>query len=786
MAQNYFTIAWRHLGRNKGYTAINIAGLATGMAIALLIGLWVTDELNFDHYAPDHSRLARGMVNSAAQGQVSTGEYVSMAMGEALRSRYSSLFTRTALICGGNDQLISNGENNLQVPALWAQKELAEMFGFRLIQGGVPEAKDPGAALISQSLATSLFGHADPIGRPIKLNNSVALKVCGVYEDLPYNTTFYRIQVILPWYNAANNYHNSNTDWEDHNGALYVELAPGVTAEQASARIHSLPTAHVSYCTETAFVYPIDKWHLYGEFKDGLPSGGTIRFVRLFSIIGVFVLLLACINFMNLSTARSEKRAKEVGIRKTIGSLQTQLVMQFLSESVVLALVALALALALAGIALPFFNALSAKDMHLPWTSPLFILGMPGFAVITGLIAGSYPAFYLSAFRPIKVLKGSFRATRDAAIPRQILVVLQFTVSLSLIIGTVIVYRQILFAKDRPIGYNREGLFTVDINTPELMKHFDALRGSLIASGLVSDAGASSMKPTYFEDANPIDWRGKTRDQNSIGFQNVSVSPAFGHTIGWTIAQGHDFSGAYSNDTSSAILNESAEKIIGIKNPVGETIKFFGKPYTVIGVAKDMVTNSPYEPVHPAVFFGDPYYSAITVRIRPGVPVHQALAGIEPVFKQYNPGSPFVYHFVDEDYAAKFAAEERVGNLAAFFTVLAIFISCLGLFGLASFVAEQRRREISIRKVLGARVVMLWGMLSMEFVRLVAISLLIAIPLSRWIMGEWLLNYTYRSSMPWWLFAAASTGILFVTLATVSYQALKAAFMNPTKNLRAE
>jgi ABC-type antimicrobial peptide transport system permease subunit len=786
MPQNNFTIAWRHLARNKGYTAINIIGLAAGMAIALLIGLWAIDETSFDHYSPNHSRIAKGMINSTVPEGTYSNEYISMAMGQAFRSQYSNLFSKTALICGGGDQLISSGDKHLDAPALWAQKELPEMFGFHMLRGSIAAASDPSTALIAQSLARALFGTKDPIGQPIRLYNRLNLRVGGVYDDLPLNTSFHNIKAILPWYNEDNKYHYSNTDWEDHNGALYVELAPGVSAEQATARIRQLPTPHVSYCTETAFVYPLDDAHLYGEFKNGRASGGNIRFVRLFSIIGIFVLLLACINFMNLSTARSEKRAKEVGIRKTIGSLKGQLIRQFLSESVLVALVALALALILIEITLPFFNALAAKEMQLPWNNPVFYLGILGFAVLTGLIAGSYPAFYLSSFRPIKVLKGSFRATRAASIPRQILVVLQFTVSLSLIIGTAVVYRQILFARDRPVGYSREGLFSVRINTPELGQHYEALRTDLLASGLVADVASSSMTLTNFEDGNGLDWRGKRRDQNYLSFQNVNVTRDFGRTIGWKMVQGRDFSRDFATDSSAMVINTAAAKQIGIKNPVGETVKFFGKNYTIIGVAQDMVSNSPYDTIQAAIFLGDGYHSVITARIRPGTPIRTALTGIEPIFKKYNPASPFVYNFVDEDYADKFKAEERIGNLAAVFTSLAIFISCLGLFGLASFVAEQRTREIGVRKVLGAGVISLWGLLSKEFLRLVSLSLLIAIPLSRWIMSQWLANYNYQASMPWWIFAAASAGILLITLATVSYQSLKAATANPIKSLRTE
>jgi putative ABC transport system permease protein len=807
MLKHYLIVAWRSLTRNKGYAAINIAGLATGMAIALLIGLWITDEMSFDHYTPNHSRIARGMVSSAAQGQIFTGEWVSMAMGKAFRTQYADLFTRTALVCGGGESILASGDKRLSAPALWAQPELPEMFGFRILQGNTASLRDPSTVLIAQSLATALYGKADPIGKHVLVSGNLDLQIGGVYEDLPLNTTFHTIKVILPWYNKANNYHNSNTDWEDHNGSLYVELAPNVTAEQASARISQLPTPHVSYCKETAFVYPLDRAHLYSEFKNGLPDGGGIRSVRLFAIIGVFVLLLACINFMNLSTARSEKRAKEVGIRKTIGSVRGQLITQFLSESVLVALIAFGLAIVLMEIALPFFNTIAAKDMHLPWRSPLFWLVALAFATLSGLIAGSYPAFYLSGLRPILVLKGNrgfrrfrtrpeqgttlwskfIRAGRYAAIPRQALVVLQFTVSLMLIIGTVVVFRQILLARDRPVGYFRDGLVSVRINTPDLQRHYEALRTDLLASGLVANVGASSMTLTNFEDGNPIDWRGKRPDQNYISFRNVNVTPDYGRTIGWTIREGRDFSRDYPTDTAAMILNAAAVKTIGIiPHPVGETMKFFGKSYKVIGVVDDMISESPYDSIKPAVFLGDGYMSTMIIRIRPGSSMHSALAGMAPLFAKYNPGSPFAYDFVDDEYAKKFAAEQRVGKLAAIFTVLAIFISCLGLFGLASFVAEQRTKEIGVRKVLGAGVLTLWGLLSREFLLLVALSLVFAIPLSWWVMHQWLQNYSYRRGMPWWIFAAAGAGILLITLLTVSYQSLKAATANPVKSLRAE
>jgi putative ABC transport system permease protein len=792
MLRNYFTTAWRHLAKNKGYSFINIAGLATGMAIALLISLWITDELSFDHYSPKHSRIAAAMITQASPGQRPyTGDVITNIMATTFRAQYSDLFTHTAQYAGAGDAtLINSGDKIVTGNAIWAQSELPAMFGFQLLSGSLPDTKDPSTALISQSLAASLFGKTDPIGKTIKVYNNLEVRVGAVYADLPRNTTFYNTKLLLPWYNQQNHYHNSSTSWDDHSDYLYVELAPGVTAAQVNRRIEGLPTPHIKGWRETALVYPLDSEHLYYSDTDLQPGAGRIRYVWLFGIIGGFVLLLACINFMNLSTARSEKRAKEVGIRKTIGSFRNQLIAQFLSESLLVTFIALIFALLLVELTLPWFNLLSAKDMRLPLHNPLFWLATIGFALFTGLLAGSYPAFYLSGFRPIQVLKGASSAGRSgsnfARLSREVLVVLQFAISLTLVIGTIIVFRQVTVIKDRPVGYTREGLVTVGINTPELQNHYEALRAELIRQGLAEDVAASDMTLTGFGDGNGIDWPGKRADQEALMFRNVNITPDYGHTIHWTILKGRDLSRDFPTDSSSLVINEAAAKFIGVKDPIGLPMRFYGKAYTCVGIAKDLLANSPYDTIEPALFMGGRYTSNIIIRIKPGLSTHTALAGMEPIFKRYNPASPFLYHFVSDDYAGKFADEVRTGQLAAVFTVLAIFISCLGLFGLASFVAEQRTKEIGVRKVLGAGVFHLWSLLSKHFLKLTLLSTLIAMPLAWIAMNQWLGGYAYHAPLSWWIFAAADAGLLLITLATVSFQSLKAALMNPVKSLRSE
>jgi ABC-type antimicrobial peptide transport system permease subunit len=486
---------------------------------------------------------------------------------------------------------------------------------------------------------------------------------------------------------------------------------------------------------------------------------------------------------MNLSTARSEKRAREVAIRKTLGSVRLKLVVQFLVESVVVAVFALVLALLLSTFLLPFFNHLSQKQLSMPWDSGRFWLMAVGFTVLTGLVAGSYPALYLSRFKPVKIFRGAFKAGSFPFLLRRTLVVLQFTVSITLSIGTIVVYRQIQYAKDRPSGYSVKGLLTVPINTPDLAGHFGAIRNELMATGAVVNMAESSYPTTHFDSDNGMDWEGK--DPNQIqGFRTVNITRDFGSTIGWSILSGRDLSKDYKGDSAAAILNEAAAKVMGFTDPIGRHIRFDGITYTVIGVVKNMITQSPYEPAYPSVFFSGGYLGIITIRVNPALPLKISLAKMDAVFRKYNPSSPFVYSFNDEDYGRKFLNEERTGKLATTFSLLAILISCLGLLGLVSFLAEQRVKEIGVRKILGASIVSLWGLLSKEFLQLTVLSILISMPPAYYFMHKWLERYSYHAPLSWWIFACA--GIIIITLLTVSYQSLKAALMNPVKSLRAD
>jgi ABC-type antimicrobial peptide transport system permease subunit len=642
-------------------------------------------------------------------------------------------------------------------------------------------------------MAKAIFGDADPLNKVLKMDNKVDVKVTGVYEDFPHSTTFRDIAYMLPWklYLIQNpSIEQMEDPWGSNFTQTFAQLADNADLTAVSAKIKNVKLDQVQEdgkkYNPVVFLHPMSKWHLYSNFKNGVIVGGRIEYVRLFGIVGVFVLLIACINFMNLSTARSEKRAREVGVRKAIGSQRRQLVIQFFSESYMVVLFAFLLSLVLVLVALPFFNDVADKKLALLWSNPVFWLLGIGVCIITGLIAGSYPALYLSSFQPVKVLKGTFRAGRFAAIPRKVLVVLQFSVSVILIIGTMVVYKQIQHAKNRPIGYNRESLLQVSTNDV-IHGKFETLRNELKSSNVIVDITESVSPATSVWNSNGgFEWEGK--DPNlAVDFPNNGVTYDFGKVLGWEIKEGRDFSRAFATDSAAFIINESAVKFMGLKDPVGKTVKWNDKPFTVIGVVKDMLAESPYEPVRASFYHISPEQgNVITVRVNPDLAPSDALAKLENTFKRYDPASVFEFSFVDEEFARKFGEEERIGKLTTCFAFLAVLISCLGLFGLASFVAEQRTKEIGIRKVLGATVANLWHLLSKQFVLLVCISLLVSIPLAYYFMQNWLQHYTYRTGLPWWIFVAAGAGALAITMLTVSFQAIKAARSNPVKSLRTE
>ena len=799
MIRNYFKVAWRNLWKNKIYSFINIFGLAIGMAVTIMISLWIFDELNYNKEFENYDSIAQVFQSQTFNGVVGTGPATPRPLENLLRDEYGSNFKHLAMASWNNSLYLKYGETNLSRSGNFMQEPMLEILQLDILKGEANGLVDKNSIMLSASTAKALFGDEEPIGKIIKANSAYDMMVTSVYQDVSNNSSFEDLHYIMPWkhYITTQSWiENAADSWGNNSFQMFVQIADNTTMEGVTEKIldsKKKANEDTAEFNPRIFLLPMKDWHLRSNFENGVQTGGRIENVWLFAIIGAFVLFLACINFMNLSTARSEKRSLEVGIRKAIGSTRNQLINQFLSESLLVVIFAYVLAIALVLISLNGFNYLASKSIEFPWSNWQFWSLSIIFIVFTALVSGSYPALYLSSFQPIKVLKGTFRAGRHAALPRKVLVVTQFTVSVALIIGTLIVMSQIQYSKDRPVGYDKAGLIQIPVMSIDFSNKHDFMRNQFIASGGAVEMSTSSSPTTQvWSNRSGYTWEGKPE-----GFQEdfawTEVSYEYVKSTGMKIIEGRDFSREFATDSNAVLINKTAIAYMGIKDPVGKFLRDSDEedpepPRQIIGVVEDVITQSPYSPVKQALYVFDAYDNAsyYNVRLNPDRSVADNLKRIESTFKTHFPNLPFRYDFVDEQYARKFAAEERVASLARVFTILAILISCLGLFGLASFVAEQRTKEIGVRKVLGASVNNLWFLLSKDFVKLVVISLFIASPLAYYIMSQWIQKFAYRTDISWWIFAAAGLSALIITLITVSFQSIKAALSNPTKSLRTE
>ncbi|HMH24868.1 MAG TPA: ABC transporter permease [Puia sp.] len=793
MLKNYFRIAWRNLVKNKVYSALNILGLATGMAVALLIGLWVYYQYSYDRFLPGYQQVytARLMFNN--NGEIGVGPATPLPLADALKKEIPGIKYIAQADWMGPHSLVA-GEKILYPGGAMAGKDFLKIFQYPLVKGNADEAlKDPYSIVLTQSIAKALFGEEDPVNKIIRIDNSHDVKVSGVLKDLPANSTF-QFNFILPfsYLQATQKWvREAGSSWSNKSFQTFVALEPNVSYAQIEPKLNQLIKRYSPEDYKLfkigLFMQPMKDWHLYTDFKNGVASGGFVDYVQLFTIIGFLVLLIACINFMNLSTARSEKRAREVGIRKAIGSLRKDLIFQFLIESVVITFMAFLFSLLLVQGILPAFNVLTRCSIAIPFSDMTFWCIMIGYVLLTGLLAGSRPAFYLSSFNPIKVLKGAVQAGRSATLPRKVLVVMQFSCSIALIISTVIIYQQVQHAKDRPTGYDANRLMMTDASN-DLSRNYDVFKNELLQTGLVTSVTKSSGPATdLWSHQNLDNWPGKLPGE-TMDLATIGVSDAdYFKTLGIQLKEGRNFMGNEGADSSGVILNEAAVQRMQFKQPVSQILTWQGAQVRVIGVAKDALMASPFSPAEPTIFVYSPGWSnIITYRLSPTVNTQQAIAKISPIFTKYNPSYPYLYHFVDESYAAKFTLEVLIGKLAGLFAGLAIFISCLGLFGLAAYTAEQRTKEIGIRKVLGASVSQVWMLLSKDFIVLVLISCVVASPVAFYFLQDWLLKYQYRISIGPWVFVAAAGAAVVITIFTISFQAIRAAVANPVKSLRSE
>lgn len=795
MWTNYLLLAKRNLFKNKAYSALNIAGLAMGMAVALLIGLWLHYQLTYDHFLPAYNQAYQVKTNSTTNGETITSTANPLPLAAAIKNEVPGiLYAANTDWMGGHSLIV--GDKKLFINGAIADNDFLRIFQFPFASGNIQTAiRDPYAIILTQSLANSLFGNDNPIGKTVRFDNTHDMVVSAVLKDLPTNSTF-QFKFIVPFAYALQQYDYLKHDignWRDNDFPVFVALAPGVTAAQVAPALNSLfkkynPVDYKTYQT-TPFLQAFKDVHLYSDFRNGKVAGGFIEYVRMFGIIGALVLLIACINFVNLSTARSKKRATEVGIRKAIGSQRRQLILQFLTESLLYTFISFLLALLITWVALPSFNTLTGVTLHIPFDQWEFWATMLVYVTMTGLLAGARPAFYLSSFRPVKVLKGQLHEGREAALPRKVLVVIQFTCSIALIISTLIVYQQIQHAKDRPTGYDFNRLMMTDANN-DLTPNYTALKDEMLRSGVVTSVTKSSSPVTdIWSNQRVDDWEGKQPGEG-LGLSTVGVSDAdYFKTLGMHFVQGRNFTGDEGADSLNVILNEAAVKRMRYQAPLGQVITWHDIPQRVrvIGVVNNTLMSSPFAPVEPMIFIYSPSWSnSITYRLSPNVTTSAALVKLKPIFEKYNPLQPYGYSFVNESYASKFGLEMLIGKLAALFAGLTVFISCLGLFGLTAYMAEQRMKEIGIRKVLGASLSQIWWLLSTDFLWLVFMSCLIASPIALYFLQGWLQHYEYRIHIGPGMFFLASIVSLALTVITISFQTLKAGSIAPVKSLQNE
>ena len=796
MFRNYLKIAWRNTLHNKVYSMLNIVGLAAGMAVALLIGLWVVNQYSYDRFLPGYKQLYQVEMNLTTQHDGTTTQTsIALPLTDVLKKEIPGIrYVAEADNIGRMNHGLLVGDKKLYLEGGAAGAEFFKIFQYPFIKGNANSAlKELYSIVLTESTAKALFGDADPMGKYVRFDNAQNMTVTGIIRDIPANATL-QFNYLVPFaYSEATQgwIKDGRTKWTYNSFSAYVALEPGVTYGQIAPKIRDIVnkrSPEMRSLKPGVIMQPVKNWHLYDDFKNGKVVGGFVEYVRLFSIIGLLVLAIACINFMNLSTARSEKRAREVGVRKAIGSARMDLVYQFLTESVLVTFISFLLSLLLVMLALPAFNTLTGSAVHIPYGNVGFWGIMIVFVLFTGLIAGSRPAFYLSSFNPVEVLKGSIQVGRWASMPRKVLVVVQFTCSIALIISTVIVYQQIQYVKDRPTGYSADRLMMTDMNG-DLSQHYEALKNDLLSSGLVENVASSTSPATQVYSHFMLQkWPGKNAGDENVNIGAIWVSDDYFKTLGMTFAGGHNFTGDWKSDTLNVIVNEAMVRRIGLKDPVNQliTINFNQKPVRIIGVVKDALMDSPYSPVEPAVFGHNPFGFVVTYRLAKNAGTHTAIDKIGKVFEKYNPAYPYQYKFVNDEYEHKFNLEALVGKLAGVFAGLAIFISCLGLFGLAAYVAEQRTKEIGIRKVLGASIAQVWLMLSRDFIVLVVISCVIASPVAFYYLHNWLQKYTYRVSIGAGVFIASGIAAIVITLVTISFQAIKAALANPVRSLRSE
>jgi ABC-type antimicrobial peptide transport system permease subunit len=784
MVKNYLKIAWRNLSRNKGFSITNLLGLTIGITCTIFIFLWVSDELTFDKFNTNYNNIYQIVANRDFKNTIFTDKNMVFPLSKMLETGYPQI-KNAVMSTYPQQQMFVYGNTKLNKHMVTVSGRYFDMFTCKFIKGNAANAiAQPNSIVLTQSAAKAFFGNTDPINKVLKADTQL-LKVTAIIADMPGNSTRQFDCLTAFDYTSDPQVKSAMKEWNNSSYMVYLQAVPNTDVLKLGKEITNLMVNHNHDNISTYFLVPMNRWHLYDDYKDGKNVGGQIEYVRLFTVIAIVILLIACVNFMNLSTARSEKRAKEVGIRKTLGSDKKQLAIQFFFESMLLVIAAFVFSVMAVYALLPAFNLLVAKQLALNLSDPIFWIGAIIIVLFTGAVAGSYPALYLSSFNPVKVLKGTFAAGKSAVLPRRILVVGQFVISIFLIAATIIIYQQIQHVKDRNLGYKPSNLLMVP-STPSTDKSYSAIKNGLLKSGLIKSVVRTSSPITEIWWKSPAPkWDGMPANTHLI-MSGMQTDVDFTKTMGIKLLDGRDFRGT-PGDSSAMLLNKTAVQAMHLKNPVGTLMHYGPKAYTVVGVIDDVVITSPYQPADPMmVFYGTHFSRCITVRLNNGTAPNKAIELLNSLYAKYSPADIFEYHFIDQEFEKKFLGEELIGHLTNIFAGLAIFICCIGLAGLASFTIEKRFREIGVRKVLGATVQQLLMLIAAEFLRLVAIAFVIAVPLTWWFMHNWLQKYDYRINISIWLFGVVGMLVLLLTMIVVSVNTMKAAVANPVKSLRSE
>jgi predicted permease len=795
MLWNYLLTTLRSLRNKPTYSLLNVAGLALGIACATLIFLWVEDELSFDQRVPGRDHIYWSRMNMPYNGAISSFDFVPGPMGPAAQKTIPGI--RNAVRLSQDERrLFVTTDKTIYENGMYADSGFFDMMKVPFLRGNSAGAlRRPKSIVISETMARHFFGDADAMGKTLRMNNSINYTVTGVVPGSPANQT-----LRFDWLTSFDDFLDGQVwmkSWGNFGRPALYELEPGTDPRLIEKQLTDLiRPKDPEYAKVEMLLWPMKEWHLFSNYTNGRQDGGLIKFVRMFSLIASIILLIACINFMNLATARAGQRAREVGVRKTLGALKQSLIGRFIAESLLLSFLSVLGAVLLVYASLPAFNGLVGKELSFHPLAPLHLAGLLGIGFACGLLSGSYPAFYLSSFNPVSVLKGlKVQGRGSAGFVRKTLVTTQFVVSVALIICTLIIGQQVRHIKDRDLGFDKQKLLFLDVQG-KMAEHFDAIRDHLMATGIIERVALSFSPPLDMwsgADNQHVIWEGD--DLTSKEFLNMeSVTPGYNATLGLRILAGRDFYPDQNVDSSSVIINESLATLMGKGGKPGKRITLINgdvrTPLTIIGVINNTIHNDMYGKPGPALFMTNPSYNSyahsLDIRLRPGATATDAIARITAVIKADNPGYPVEVKFADHEFNQRFGTETRIGELSGLFATLAILISCLGLFGLAAYTAEQRTKELGIRKVLGASVSGLAGLLSREFLQLVVLSCGVAFPISFWIMNNWLASYAYRTDIHWWVFAAAGLGAILIALLTVSFQAIRAALANPVRTLRSE